>query len=297
MKELLDEINKFLEERTKKATNKQTTQKSYKPRVQTLEKIGVSNGETFDYSIHKLVFDFFEGDQEAVLLFFRSFTHIPSKKIESMTEDTKWTIYTKIKEELAKISISSRFFSTFFKYRIHPLKDRVKLVVEDPHIKLLTFITKEEEEDVFNHFREITLLLMKDILGLPIEKKEKTLLSHFLEIGSNPYTNTFSVLSLLTDQYLTRTFGEEHLFSLKKQAHDWYQQLSKKPLTTIGPLQQNYVYFSHRFFLLNDTEKKYMQEKYLKHYKRRFKEAKQQKSTKSTIISIRNAVKDIVDWI
>jgi len=297
MKELLAEINEFLEERTKKATNKQTTQKPYKPRAQTLEKIGVSNRETFDYSIHKLVFDFFEGDEEAVLLFFRSFTHIPSKKIESMTEETKWTIYTKIKEELAKISISSRFFSTFFKYRIHPLKDRVKLVVEDPHVHLVTFITKEEEEAFFVHFREITLLLMADALGLPIEKKEETLLAHFLEIGSNPYTNAFSVLYRLTDQHLRKTFGEEHLISLKKQAYDWHQQLPKKPLTTIGPLQQNYVYFSHRLFLLNDTEKKYMQEKYLKHYKRQFEEAKKQKSTKSIIISIRNSVKNIVDWI
>jgi len=296
MKELLDEINEFLAEGTKKAT-KSTTQKSYKPRAQTLEKIGKSQGNAFDYSIKELVFEYFEGDKEIVPYFFRSFTHILPNKIQEMTEETKTIVYTKIKEALDQISISSRFFSEFFKYRIHPLKDRVKLTVEDPHFNLITFITKEEEENFFDHFRKITLLLMKDILGLPIKNKEKTLLAHFLEIGSNPYTNEFAVLYRLNDQHLTLTFGKEHLISLKKQAHDWYQQLPKKPLTTIGPLQQNYEYFSNRLFLLNDTEKKYMQEKFLKHYKRLFNKYKEEKGSKNNILSIQKSVKDIVNWI
>jgi len=224
-----------------------------------IDKIGQNEHYTLNEKIHPLINSYIKRYTSAFSTHFELYTGITYDQRISASMEMREKIITKIEELFSKVEFPYDCFHHYFKTNVRLSTNRVKTLLKGENPAMYEWISKEEADVLFAHYKGIILLQFEKILSLPNEKREEKLLQHVLAIFSCSYAN-HSYAHYVSESFLSDLFGEQKLELMKEISTKWYQSQPEKFITNYPISLNNFSLFEQRLFLFTQEEIKTYQQ-------------------------------------
>lgn len=291
MHELLQRLNDYIGE-TKPREKKVITDQEIEKKI---EKIGSLKKSEQIKLIRDLVHQCIAYDQVRIKATFNKFTGLSGPQIEQMDVETKKRVSAKIKEVLTPLWFSSSSIPYFFNYGIIAQKDRVKKITEGIHPSRIMYVTPHEEKELFQHYKNLTILLFDHYLDLAPSDFEERVLKNMLAIIGNEKASHSRSFDKITEDKLISFFGSDKLESLKTISYHWYQSSNKDIFSSKGLARYHIRYVKERIFLLNEKQIENYQEKFISYLEKEFSLIEKTRN-KTEARKIREDLQEVLSW-